>query len=253
MADVTPLNAEAVAMGAAKAWAIANAPMASEPARFGESVGTVYRSVLTGCATSLPPALPRSVAEAATGHLAQLAVFAPDRSEGSVPTPDAGQVGVRHVLDDDLPLASGAPLNDRLVSPVALYAQHGFHPLVKARLAEVVHRLCVGWNASVRGLDFGLHDEVARSEFDQRVTAALLQGCLQFQVLLLSVDQLLLQSPRLAGDRKETLLRIEQLAVHLGDGLRELARVAHAYGCTAEVVCRFQRPDQAGDQVEVHG
>lgn len=132
-------------------------------------------------------------------------------------------------------------------------SEHRLDPLVKARLANIVQRYRRGMiDASRGGRDFGLHDEIAFGEFDQKVIALFLDGLLQFQDFLLGCSELVEDLLGLDPDGKETVLGLEQSVLHLRQSIVDLDRISGVQRDHAQVVSGFYGASSCGDQGKVH-
>lgn len=155
--------------------------------------------------------------------------------------------------DTGLSTAIGASLG-RTVAELALAPEHGFDPLVEAKLAQVVQRLRAAWLAGPALLWDDIHPihKVARSELEKRIAGTLAGGFAQFSQLLCGFEVLLLQLQQLRVVREQTLLGIEQLGVQLGDGVGHQVEIAHAQRRLAQALCGCQCADGGRNQSIVH-
>lgn len=110
----------------------------------------------------------------------------------------------------------------------------------EAGLADIVGRLIDSWLCGPSGVVGGIAAQRngTASERDQRVFAALINGCLQFQIFLLQLGQIRLELQKSGVVSEESLLRLEQL-LQQGRGL--FVDEGGVAGCTqslGDVSCR---------------
>lgn len=110
----------------------------------------------------------------------------------------------------------------------------------EAGLADIVGRLIDSWLCGPSGVVGGIAAQrnCTASERDQRVFAALIDGCLQFQIFLLQLGQIRLELQKSGVVSEESLLRLEQL-LQQGRGL--FVDEGGVAGCTqslGDVSCR---------------
>lgn len=112
----------------------------------------------------------------------------------------------------DLALADGT--NHTVVdSHDCAAAKNDGFPTDEAGLADVVSSLIDAWSSGP-GLAMGgitAQRKFSAGEFDQRVLAALIEGCLQFQIFLLQLGQIRLELQKSGVVSEQSLLRLEQL------------------------------------------
>jgi len=83
----------------------------------------------------------------------------------------------------------------------------------EAGLADIVGRLIDSWlcGPCVVAGEIAAQRNCTASQRDQRVFAALIDGCLQFQIFLLQLGQIRLELQKSGVVSEESLLRLEQL------------------------------------------
>lgn len=173
----------------------------------------------------------RIVVDEATGT-ARFAAITDDRLAGGACPVSECAAGSREVPEDDLTF--GGPL--------------------EAGLADVVRRLRSTWLAGPALLWGDVHSqgEVARDDFEQRVSATLREGFFNFSQLLSGLEVLLLQRQQLGVVSEQSMLGIEQLVVHRGNGRCQNVGVSHSDGCLADLNCGGDGTDCATDERKVH-
>lgn len=137
-------------------------------------------------------------------------------------------------LVKDLTLADGA--NHTVVdSHDGAAAKNDGFPSDEAGLADVVSSLIDAW-CSGPGLAMGgiaAQRKFSTGELDQRVLAALIEGCLQFQIFFLQLGQIRLELQKSGVVSEQSLLSLEKL-VHQGCGPfvdeGRVAQGAHSFG-----------------------
>ena len=99
----------------------------------------------------------------------------------------------------------------------------------EAGLADIVGRLIDSWLVCSGQCVGGITAQRNRtaSERDQRVFAALIDGCLQFQIFLLHLGQIRLELQKSGVVSEESLLRLEQLLQKGSGFLVDESGVAH--------------------------
>lgn len=121
-------------------------------------------------------------------------------------------------------------------------AAHKYGPLaanVEARLADVVWRLQVLWVLGPAQM-WGevcprAQDEHMGGDLEKRVLAVLGEGFFRFSQFLAGCEYLLLEGEEFGVVREETVLRLEQLLVDLGNGCGKGVEVPNANGGASEV------------------
>lgn len=93
--------------------------------------------------------------------------------------------------------------------------EHRLDPLVEARLTEVVKRLRAAWLAGPALLWGDVHpiQEIARTDFEQRVAATLSDGFFQFSQFLAGFEVLVLHLEHRGVVSEQSLLGLQQLIV----------------------------------------
>lgn len=112
-------------------------------------------------------------------------------------------------------------------NPVAL--EHNRPANGEAGLADIVGRLIDSWLCGSSRVVGGIAAQrnCTASERDQRVFAALIDGCLQFQIFLLHLGQIRLELQKSGVVSEESLLRLEQLLQQGCGFLVDESGVAH--------------------------
>ena len=125
---------------------------------------------------------------------------------------------------------------------------------VEALLTDVVLRLRQSWINGPAKCWSGVHpiSELAISEGEKRVSAALCEGFSQFSQFLCGLEVLLLQRANGSAEFEETLLGVEKLFVHGPNYFRRLGVVPHGDSSFADINGTADGPHGSGDQAEVH-
>ncbi len=156
--------------------------------------------------------------------------------------------GPSHIAAGAVPVripASGAEpaLQDNLVLTWA----------VKALLTDVVIRLRGAWVAGPAKCWGGIYpiSQLAVTDLDKRVAAALCEGFSNFSEFLCGMEVLMLQRVDGSAEFEKTLLGIEQLFVHGPDYVHRFGLVSDGHSPLAEVDGAIDGSDCASDERKV--
>lgn len=117
-----------------------------------------------------------------------------------------------------------------VVAPDLVRLQSDGAPLGKAWLADVVGVVIDSWLAGPNRVvtSFTAQRDGATCELDQRVFGALIDGCLEFQVLLLQLGQVRLELQKSGVVSEQSLLSLEQLLHQGGRTFVDESRIAQS-------------------------
>jgi|GEM_PF-3460327 len=150
--------------------------------------------------------------------------------------------------------AAGARQEEGLAhQEFALQDDLGFSRPIEALLTDVVIRLRESWVAGPAncGGEICLVCELAGTDLDKRVSAALCKDFLEFAQFSCSFEVLMLQRVNGSPEFKEALLGVEQLFVHGPNYLHRLGFVPYRQGSFAEVNRAIDGADGTGDQRKI--
>lgn len=125
---------------------------------------------------------------------------------------------------------------------------------VEALLTDVVIRLRESWVAGPAKCWGGIHpiSELAVTDGDKRVAAALCEGFFQFSQFLCGLEFLLLQRVQGTAEFEQTLLGVEKLFVHGHNYFFRLGRIAEAERILAQINGSVDGADGSSDDRKVH-
>lgn len=125
---------------------------------------------------------------------------------------------------------------------------------IKALLTDVVIRLRESWIAGPAKCWGGIYpiSELASTELDKRVAAAVCEGFSNFSQFLCGLEVLMLQRVDGSAEFEQTLLGIEQLFVHGPNYFHRLGFVSDGQGSLAEVDGAIDSGNCTGDERKVH-
>lgn len=125
---------------------------------------------------------------------------------------------------------------------------------IETLLTDVVLRLRQSWISGPAKCWGGVYpiSELAISEGEKRVSAALCEGFSQFSQFLCGLEVLLLQRANGSAEFEEALLGIEKLFVHGPNYFRRLGVVPHGDSSLADIDSTADGTHGGGDQAEIH-
>ena len=113
-----------------------------------------------------------------------------------------------------------------------------FSPGIETRLAKVVNRIYDDWFAinNTAWVELEAINELAATDFEQRITSALIQNLTGLSQLVLRQAHLLLYLGEPGLMVEERILSLEQLAIHLSDLYRQQIPVSQLKGSLSNVL-----------------